>query len=231
MSSSNPWTLSRFEENSSDLVAPVTARLAAFCQQPPLHARFLNTLSLLEHIGSRKIMVSQTRGPLGRDVLKHLAEEARHAYFFKRAAEKIAGSPLDYSDDDTLAPASARMYFGRLDAAIGRTLGDDAAIEVPYLYISMIIELRAIWVYRLYHRLLAEHQVGLSLNSILAEEELHLREMVSRLDALDSKTAERIPAFAQMEDSLFRPFWRTLDAAAESGAMVYREGQAHRLVH
>ena len=86
----------------------------------------------MEHIGSRKIMVSQTRGPLGQDILKHLAEETRHACFFKRAAESWARRPLQFDETDAIRPASARMYFGRLDATIHDALGSNAHIEVPY---------------------------------------------------------------------------------------------------
>ena len=44
------------------------------------------------------------------------------------------------------------MYFGRLDASIASALGPDAHHEVPYLYVSLTIELRAIWTYRLYQQ-------------------------------------------------------------------------------
>ena len=37
-------------------------------------------LSLLEHIGSRKIMASRAMTVPGHDILKHLAEETRHVY-------------------------------------------------------------------------------------------------------------------------------------------------------
>ena len=89
MSSTTAWPLSEIETSSADLVEPVSRRLAWWVERPREHARFLNTLSLMEHIGSRKIMVSQTCGPLGREVLKHLAEETRHAFFFKKAAETL----------------------------------------------------------------------------------------------------------------------------------------------
>ena len=103
-----------------------TARVAGLLQQicaaPGLHARFLNTLSLMEHIGSRKIMASQSGAGLKQDTLKHLAEETRHAFFFKRAAESTARNALDYSRETTLATAAARAYMGRLDAHIAAAL-------------------------------------------------------------------------------------------------------------
>ena len=181
MSSRTAWPISEIEASSADLVDPVRRRLAWWVERPDQHARFLNMLALMEHIGSRKIMVSQTRGPLGQEVLKHLAEETRHSYFFKRAAETMARRTLEFDDRDALCPTSAKMYFGRLDASIGETLGKDVHVEIPYLYVSLTIELRAIWTYRLYSEVLSERPGGLSLKSVLAEEELHLDQMTRRL--------------------------------------------------
>jgi hypothetical protein len=210
MSSNGPWTLSGIERQSADLVEPVRRHLATLCHRPGEHARFLNTLSLLEHIGSRKIMTSQTHGPVSCETLKHLAEEARHAFFFKRAAEKMAGRTLDYSDTDAMMPASARMYFGRLDASVSRALDADVSAEVPYLYVSMIVELRAIWAYRLYHDVLSESSLNLSLRGLLAEEELHLPQMAERLAALGEDVDVRVPEFSKLEDGLFRGLWKAL---------------------
>jgi hypothetical protein len=183
-------------------------------ERPSEHARFLNTLALMEHIGSRKIMVSQTGGDLDQEVLKHLAEEARHAYFFKRSAEGLARQSLPFDDVSAIRPASARMYFGRLDASIADALGPVTSSEIPYLYVSLTIELRAVWTYRLYHEALVAAGATLSLKGILAEEELHLQHMLDRLEALGADPAGRIPAFARLEDRLFRSFWMQLDTAA-----------------
>jgi hypothetical protein len=213
MSSTTAWPLSEIEASSADLVEPVRRRLAWWVERPAEHARFLNTLALMEHIGSRKIMVSQTRGPLGQDILKHLAEETRHAYFFKRAAESLARRPLRFDDTDAIRPASARMYFGRLDATIDDALGANAHVEVPYLYVSLIIELRAIWFYRLYQDVLSERGANLSLKSVLAEEELHLEQMTRRLRDLGAAPEARVPGFTRIEDRLFRHFWSVVEGA------------------
>lgn len=213
MSSTTAWPLSEIEASSADLAEPVRRRLSWWVEHPREHARFLNTLSLMEHIGSRKIMASQTRGPLGRDVLKHLAEETRHAFFFKKAAETLARHPLEYGEQETVRPASARIYFGRLDAAIAARLGPGTHVEVPYLYVSLTVELRAIWTYRLYHSVLDERPRGLSLKSILAEEELHLEQMLQRLQQLNAAPAIHVPVFAGLEDRLFRTLWSALEGA------------------
>ncbi|HYN38578.1 MAG TPA: hypothetical protein VES39_04945 [Rhodospirillales bacterium] len=216
MASRTPWPLSEIETSSADLAPPVRRRLGWWVEHPGEHARFLNTLALMEHIGSRKIMVSQTRGPLSQEILKHLAEETRHSYFFKRAAETLARRPLEFDDTDALRPTSAKMYFGRLDAAITDALEPDVHPEVPYLYVSLTIELRAIWTYRLYQQALSEHGGTLSLKSVLAEEEMHLAQMVERLQELGAEPDVRVTGFARIEDRLFRGFWAALDGACEA---------------
>jgi hypothetical protein len=213
MLSKNPSPLSALEFQSRDLETPVRARLELFCADPTQHARFLNMLSLMEHIGSRKIMATQSGTDLDNGTLKHLAEEARHAFFFKRAAEKFARKPLDYSDAETLAAPFARAYMGRLDASIAGALGDGVPSALPYLYMSLIVELRAIWFYRLYQAALDECKTGLALKSVLAEEELHLSEMLAQLDAMDAQGERRIAAFTGIEARLFRTLWRAVEEA------------------
>ena len=95
MSNKNPFEESGMTANNADLEAPVRAFLTEIVEQPEQHAKFMNMLSMLEHMGSRKIMLSQMNRTLTEDSLKHLAEEARHAYFFKRQAERAAKRALD----------------------------------------------------------------------------------------------------------------------------------------
>jgi len=201
---------SGFDERNQALAPLVRARLASFCAEPAQHARFLNMLSLLEHIGSRKIATSPAMAQAGQDELRHLAEETRHAFFFKRAAEKMARAALDYSAGNTMAGAAARFYMGRLDAEIAHALGKAAPV-VPYLYMSLIVELRAVWTYRLYQAALTAAHCGLTLNSVLAEEELHLSAMLARLLAADNGAAQRIALFCGFEKVRFARLWAAIE--------------------
>src|ERR1051326_4798510 len=203
--------LSAFEEKNRPFVDDVRAHLASIAADPAMHARFLNMLSLLEHIGSRKIMTCRaTRAP-GLELLKHLTEESRHAFFFKRAAEGLAGRSLDYSPGDTIAPAAAKFYMGRLDAEINGAL-QSAAPELPYLYMSLIVELRATWLYRIYQDVVASQKSTLSLRSVLAEEQMHLEEMVACLQASDPETDARIECFCTFEEIRFRSLWSAVES-------------------
>jgi hypothetical protein len=214
-----PSRLSDLEEGSDALAAAVARRLAWFCRHASAHARFLNTLSLLEHIGSRKIMKSLSADSLGGDVLRHLAEETRHAYFFKHAAEKLAHRPLLYGASTTIAGHAARNYMGRLDAAIARECGITAS-PLPYLYMSLIVELRAVWFYRLYQDVLSEHAAGFSLKSVLAEEELHLSAMLARLTDMDPGCASRLDRFKALEQQRFRVLWDAVEAECRREAVA-----------
>jgi hypothetical protein len=214
--STNPWFLSVLEENSRGSVARVQQRLHWFCAHPVAHASFLNTLSLMEHIGSRKIMTSQSGIHLSHGTLKHLAEETRHAFFFKREAEKLARRDLDYGAANTIGGAFARAYMGRLDAAIARDVEDTAEPALPYLYMSLIVELRAVWLYRLYQAVLAERRSGITLKSVLAEEELHLAAMLARLSALDEHVASRVERFCVLENARFHALWDAIEESVSS---------------
>jgi hypothetical protein len=166
----------------------------------------------MEHIGSRKIMASQSDPGLSGDTLRHLAEETRHAFFFKRAAEKLARHPLGYDASETVAGAAARGYMERLDAEILHELDGAPDGPLPYLYMSLIVELRAVWFYRLYQETLAEHEHALSLRSVLAEEELHLDAMLARLAEMDSDCSARVKRFQALEQERFRVLWNAIES-------------------
>ena len=227
--SGDPWTASGMKENNKRHETSVREFLATLVRDEKQHAKFLNMLSMLEHMGSRKIMVSQmNKGEtMSQDTLQHLAEEARHAYFFKRHAERINGEAMDgWIETNTMCRVPALMYFGRMDAGITKSLagrqqrqsqkchpeqseaqpndvegshtkkippslsppsppasgregdGKKAADRggEPYYWVSLIIELRACWLYQIYDEVVDEAGIHLPLKGLLAEEDGHLAE-------------------------------------------------------
>ena len=209
------WRTLDIERGAAVDERALRALLGSLCRRPALHARFLNTLSLMEHVGSRKILLSQGAGPLPEDVLRHLAEEARHAHFFRRAAEKIALRAMDFSAPDLLAPAAARMYMGRLDAGISRELVGDRTHA--YRYVTLAVELRASRLYALYERALQEEGIALSLAGVLKEEDAHLAEMTDSLSVADRLYGVRRRLFETLEARLFERWLAALSAAAQGG--------------
>src|SRR3989338_9113648 len=130
-------------EKFQDLESAVSGFLAALRRSPALQGRFLNTLSYIEHRGTRYLLLSHQRATMSEVVLKHILEEARHAFALRRMGEKISGLSYTYSCADMLAPASAKMYFARLVAAVTAYCRDvEEGVVLPYLYISGAIEVR-----------------------------------------------------------------------------------------
>lgn len=193
-------------------ITRVRRLLHDICGNPAVHARFLNTLSLLEHAGSRKIMLSQSRpgASLDHETLKHLAEETRHAYFFRRAAEAVARRKLDYSENDLLAGAHARLYMGRLDAFITRSVRGPLA----YLYMTLVVELRATWFYNLYQDVLKELEQPINLKGLLAEEKRHLEGISMQLSALGEDINVSLPLLKSFEESKYAALLGALERSA-----------------
>lgn len=154
---------------------PLLSFLSSLVNNADKHSRFLNMIALLEHLGARKLMVSQSGPTMSKAVLQHLSEETRHAYFFKHHAQRIAEVEInDFTPQHTLCPASAAMYIGRLDAETTQLVGHTDA----YPWVSFCIELRACWLYHLYQSVLdTAGEAGFSLASVIGDEDHHLQDM------------------------------------------------------
>jgi hypothetical protein len=193
----------RFATRNDLLLLPTRSMLAKTIAERRAHARLLNTLALLEHIGSYRIMVSQHGEHCPQSTLRHLAEEAQHAFFMKRQAEKTAGRALAFTPEDLLAGSTARSYFRRLEALIHGQLVRQGSAEATYLYMSMIIEFRALWFYGLYQQALVSAGNAISLKRILGEEANHLSDMAGRLEAAGELSDERVDTFIEFEHRLY----------------------------
>lgn len=216
-SSGQSWldgALARFEADNDASVARTNSLLEHIVPDPALHARLINTLSMLEHMGSHKIMATQHSAGIDRPTLKHVAEEAQHAWFMKHQAEKCAGREMTYVPEDLLAPASARMYFRRLEALIVRSLGRRRSADAPYLYMSMIVEFRALWFYRLYEKCLKRAGHAMSLKRLIGEERHHLTDMANRLERSGELSDARGDRFLEDERKLFVRFLGALQREA-----------------
>jgi hypothetical protein len=206
--------LARFDRDNADLVPPTRTLLESIVATPARHARMINTLSLLEHMGSHKIMATQHSARIDQATLRHVAEEAHHAYFMKRQAEKAAARSLEYVAEDLLAPTAARMYFQRLEAKMNRALAELESERAVYLYMSMIVEFRALWFYGLYQSVLQRARHAMSLKRVLGEEANHLGEMAERLDASGELNDAHVVAFLGHEKTLFARLLSGLERAA-----------------
>lgn len=167
---------------------------------PSLHAKWLNTLSYLENCGARKIAACEHPTLVKEEMLKHAAEEFRHAHHLKRQIVKVS-SPLDtYSD--ILGGMAARHYITALNVKISRENKNAA-----YFLVTYAIELRALELYTAYGAVLKECQSKVTVRSILLEEMHHLEEMRQEVDQLPSGLIEKALA---IEEELYKKWWCVL---------------------
>lgn len=146
-------------------------------QTPHLHAKWLNTLSFLENCGARKIAACEHPTLVKEEMLKHAAEEFRHAHYLKRQIPKVSGNPFpSYAPEFLLGGFSTLHYLSKLELFTCRLLQKRAG-ELTYLLVTYAIEMRAKKLYPLYHEVLRKTRSKVHVKSILLEEEEHLEEM------------------------------------------------------
>jgi len=153
--------------------------IASIVQVPSLHARWINTLSFLENCGARKIAAYEHPTLVKEEILKHAAEEFRHAYHLKRQIAKITADPFEtYAQPLLLGGLRTIRYLDALEV--------QAARHSHYLYplITYAIELRAQEVYTLYQEQLRASSSKVSVKAILLEEHEHLAEMTRAIESL-----------------------------------------------
>jgi hypothetical protein len=203
-----------FESVNAGLVLKTRSLLNRIAGSAALQPRLLNTLSLLEHMGSHRIMATQNGAAIELATLRHLADECQHASFMKRKAEKAAGHALEYRDQDLLAASAARGYFRRLEASLRRRLGRQAGGKSCYLLMSLIVEFRAVWFYSLYQQSLDRQGHSLSLKRLLGEEQNHLTEMAERLAQAGAPGNATMESLIGIEHGLYGRLLESLHQSA-----------------
>jgi hypothetical protein len=189
-------------------------------QKPELHARFLNTLSLLEFIGARKIMKSQQEELVTPTVLSHATEEIRHAQIIKKLAIKLGGkSVINYEPRALLCGQEARNYIHGIDYKAQEVLGESDSWR-NYLLTTLIIEERAQELYPYYDAALTPIGLGGPLQTIVREEVGHLEEVVTKLKIAGNVSDDMINAVRNHESMLYLSFFRSVDAEIATETQV-----------
>ena len=147
------------------------------------HSRWLNTLSYLEYIGSRKILKCLPAHVLNKTLLEHINEEVRHSLFFKKLAQKQVQKNLGFEEHEMIAPQAASDYFQKVDHYVGKFSFNNPVLN--YFYTTYIVEQRALVVYSLYNEILKRKAFSFSIQSILNEEEEHLAFVFKKIQKWD----------------------------------------------
>ena len=175
-----------------------------------LHARWLNTLSLMENTGARKISASEDPITVTYIILKHAAEEHRHAFYLKKQIEK-SGKDLcpTYADEYLVAPACSKYYLNMLDVEVSRYLKKELNLSgrelrfAAYLLVTYAIEVRADELYPIYQEALDNAGSRVNVKSIILEEEGHLEEMINQLKSFSPVWQLHADKAVELETRLF----------------------------
>ena len=175
-----------------------------------LHSKWLNTLSLMENTGARKISASEDPQTVTYIILKHAAEEHRHAFYLKKQIEK-AGKDIcpTYAGEYLLAPACSRYYLNQLDIDVCRYLKKELGLTgkdlrfAAYLLVTYAIEVRADELYPVYQEALEKAGSKVNVKSIILEEEGHLEEMINQLKGFSPDWELHAEKAVEMETGLF----------------------------
>jgi hypothetical protein len=175
-----------------------------------IHARWLNTLSMMENAGAKKIKKCEHPVLANEIILKHAAEEARHAYYLKKQIKKIAnGSCPTYEKQYLLAPNYTYYYLHTLDIQVCKFLKKNFSYSgydlkyAAYLLVTYAIEVRADDLYPQYQKVLTAMKSPVNVKSIIAEEINHLQEMRHQLKEFSPRWEELCQSAVNLETKLF----------------------------
>jgi hypothetical protein len=184
------------------------------------HARFLNTLSLQENIGARKISANELPETSTYMVLKHAAEEHRHAFYLKKQIGKLSSQACPtYEPQYLLAPYSSKYYLNKLDISTSRYLMDYMKLSgaklkfAAYLLVTYAIEVRADLIYPVYQDILNSSGSKVSVRSIILEEQGHLEEMTAQLKSFSADWEFHATNIISIEKNLYQNWINDLAAA------------------
>jgi hypothetical protein len=189
---------------------PLQKLLSQIISNDISHARFLNTLSFMENSGARKISASEDSETVSLMILKHAAEEHRHAYYLKKQLDKIGlGICSTYAREALIAPSESCSYLNMLDVLTSRYLKREMGLIgtdlrfAAYLFVTYAIELRADELYPLYQIELSHVQHKVTVKSIILEEAGHLEEMILQLTHFSVNWETHAAVIIDIEHRLF----------------------------
>ncbi len=183
--------------------------LELISRNPLVEAKWLNTLSLLEYVGSRKISktVCQTHPTLA--ILEHFADETRHAFAFKKLSVQLGNSENHY-----LCQEAGLNYFQKLDHTISNwvsSLCGASDTYANYLFVTYMIERRAMKLYPLYKTVTQNSAVRDELQKIVLEETNHMHDIETKAKSLLKQHAKGDFEECQVvENRLFDEFFSAI---------------------
>lgn len=188
-----------------------------------LHAKWLNTLSYMENAGAKKISASEHKENVNLIILKHAAEEHRHAYYLKKQLDKLGGNLCKtYTNEELLTPNQTKFYLNALDVAVCRYLKQHFNLSgyelkfAAYLFVTYAIEVRADELYPIYQDVLTAARSKVNVKSIILEEEGHLEEMLNQLKTFSADWEKHAEIVIKIEQEMFDEWVSNLNKVTAS---------------
>jgi rubrerythrin len=188
----------------------LTSILENIVNNNQLHSKWLNTLSYMENAGAKKISASEHKEDVTLLILKHAAEEHRHAYYLKKQLVKIDDQTCKtYTNSELLAPNYTKYYLNTLDVYVCRYLKKHFNLSgydlkfAAYLFVTYAIEVRADELYPIYQQVLTAKQSKVNVKSIILEEEGHLEEMLNQLKEFSPDWQKHAQEIVKIEQQIF----------------------------
>jgi len=182
-----------------------------------LHSKWLNTLSYMENAGAKKISASEHKEQVNLIILKHAAEEHRHAYYLKKQLDKLDGNLCKtYTNDELLTPNHTKFYLNALDVSVCRYLKQEFDLTgyelkfAAYLFVTYAIEVRADELYPVYQDVLTKAGSKVNVKSIILEEEGHLEEMINQLQTFSADWEKHADIVVKIEQHMFADWIQNL---------------------
>ena len=202
---------------------PLKSILETIVSDNILHAKWLNTLSFMENAGARKISASEHKETVNLIILKHAAEEHRHAYYLKKQLDKLDGGLCKtYKSEELLTPNHTRFYLNALDIAVCRYLKQEFNLSgfelkfAAYLFVTYAIEVRADELYPVYQEVLTQAGSKVTVKSIILEEEGHLEEMLNQLKSFSTDWEYHAELVVKIEQAMFEEWINQLGKAIDT---------------
>jgi hypothetical protein len=165
--------------------------LKRIAEDPAVELEWVDLLSQLEYVGCRKIVKSIGFEAVSLEILRHVSEEASHAYLLKSVVGERSWR------EGRFAEAGWR-YFQRLDQQVS-ALPESERLRYPG--VSWAIERRVLVVYPAYLEVTRNDALRRALRRILAQEQQH----GERFDAFAFPDGYQ-SAVAEIEESLWPEF-------------------------
>jgi hypothetical protein len=143
--------------------ASIAEFLGRIVSSPELELEWIDLLSQLEYVGCRKIVKSVGFESVSLEILRHVSEEASHAFLLK----SVVG---DRSWREGRFAEVGWRYFQELDQRISALPESDG---LRYPGVSWAIERRVLVVYPAYLKVTRNESLQKALRRILAQEERH----------------------------------------------------------